>query len=244
MPSFELGSTVTPSPTEPARRQGHRRGGHHRLHPGGDQRHRRRPRARSASPTSHAGLARNGCGQRSRRPGIDRQRRSPMIPAAFDYVRAGSADEAVSLLAEHGDDAKLLAGGHSLIPLMKLRLASPAVLIDVGRLGDLSYIRDGGDHIAIGALTRHHDIETQRRAQDRGADPGPRGRPRRRPPGPPPGHDRRVAGPRRPGLRPPGGRPRPRRDAGGPGPGRGAARSPPPTSSPASWRRPSPPTSS
>jgi carbon-monoxide dehydrogenase medium subunit len=82
-----------------------------------------------------------------------------MIPAAFDYVRAGSADEAVSLLSQHGDDAKLLAGGHSLIPLMKLRLASPAVLIDVGRLGDLSYIRDAGDHVAIGALTRHHDIE-------------------------------------------------------------------------------------
>jgi carbon-monoxide dehydrogenase medium subunit len=83
-----------------------------------------------------------------------------MIPAAFDYVRAASADEAVSLLAQHGDDAKLLAGGHSLIPLMKLRLASPAVLIDVARISDLSYIRDGGDHVAIGALTRHRDIET------------------------------------------------------------------------------------
>jgi carbon-monoxide dehydrogenase medium subunit len=82
-----------------------------------------------------------------------------MIPAAFDYVRAGSADEAVSLLAEHGDEAKLLAGGHSLLPLMKLRLASPAVLVDVGRLTELSYIRDGGDHVAIGALTRHHDLE-------------------------------------------------------------------------------------
>jgi carbon-monoxide dehydrogenase medium subunit len=83
-----------------------------------------------------------------------------VIPAAFDYVRAGSADEAVALLAEHGDDAKLLAGGHSLLPLMKLRLASPAVLIDVGRIADLSYIRDGGDHVAVGALTRHHDVET------------------------------------------------------------------------------------
>ncbi|HEV7685934.1 MAG TPA: FAD binding domain-containing protein, partial [Acidimicrobiia bacterium] len=82
-----------------------------------------------------------------------------MIPAAFDYVRAGSADEAISLLSSHGEDAKLLAGGHSLIPLMKLRLASPAVLIDVARITDLSYIRDGGDHVAIGALTRHHDIE-------------------------------------------------------------------------------------
>jgi len=82
-----------------------------------------------------------------------------MIPVGFDYVRASSADEAVALLGEHGDDAKLLAGGHSLIPLMKLRLASPAVLIDVARIADLSYIRDGGDHIAIGALTRHHDVE-------------------------------------------------------------------------------------
>jgi carbon-monoxide dehydrogenase medium subunit len=82
-----------------------------------------------------------------------------MIPAAFDYVRANSADEAVSLLSSHGDDAKLLAGGHSLIPLMKLRLASPSVLVDVGRLTDLSYVRDGGDHIAIGALTRHMDVQ-------------------------------------------------------------------------------------
>jgi carbon-monoxide dehydrogenase medium subunit len=82
-----------------------------------------------------------------------------MIPVAFDYVRAGSADEALSLLAQHGDDAKLLAGGHSLLPLMKLRLATPAVLIDVGRLTDLSYVRDAGDHVAIGALTRHRDLE-------------------------------------------------------------------------------------
>ncbi len=82
-----------------------------------------------------------------------------MIPAAFDYKRAASADEAVALIAEAGDDAKFLAGGHSLLPLMKLRLAAPSVLIDVGRLTDLSYIRDAGDHIAIGALTRHHDVE-------------------------------------------------------------------------------------
>jgi len=82
-----------------------------------------------------------------------------MIPAPFEYARAGSADEAISLLGEHGDDAKLLAGGHSLLPLMKLRLAQPSVLIDVGRLSELSYIRDAGDHIAVGALTRHHDIE-------------------------------------------------------------------------------------
>ena len=83
-----------------------------------------------------------------------------MIPAAFDYVRADSAAEAVALLTEHGDEAKLLAGGHSLLPLMKLRLASPSVLIDVGRLDDLRYVRDAGEHIAIGALTRHRDLET------------------------------------------------------------------------------------
>jgi carbon-monoxide dehydrogenase medium subunit len=83
-----------------------------------------------------------------------------VIPAAFDYVRAGSADEAVALLVEHGDDAKLLAGGHSLLPLMKLRLATPSVLVDVGRVDELRYIEERGDEIAIGALTRHHDLET------------------------------------------------------------------------------------
>jgi carbon-monoxide dehydrogenase medium subunit len=82
-----------------------------------------------------------------------------VIPAAFDYVRAGSAEEAISLIAQHGDEAKFLAGGHSLVPLMKLRLAQPTVLIDIGRVTDLSYIRDAGDHVAIGALTRHMDVE-------------------------------------------------------------------------------------
>ncbi|HMC53278.1 MAG TPA: xanthine dehydrogenase family protein subunit M [Acidimicrobiales bacterium] len=83
-----------------------------------------------------------------------------MIPASFDYLRASSAEEAVSLLHEHGDEAKLLAGGHSLLPLMKLRLATPSVLIDVGRLKDLSYVRATGDSVSIGALTRHRDVET------------------------------------------------------------------------------------
>ena len=82
-----------------------------------------------------------------------------MIPAPFDYKRAGSAAEAISLVSEYGDDAKFLAGGHSLLPLMKLRLAQPSVLVDIGRLSDLSYIRDAGDHIAIGAMTRHMDVE-------------------------------------------------------------------------------------
>jgi carbon-monoxide dehydrogenase medium subunit len=82
-----------------------------------------------------------------------------VIPAAFAYARADSTDEAVALLADHGDDAKLLAGGHSLLPLMKLRLATPSVLVDVGRLDELSFVRDDGDTLAIGGLTRHHDVE-------------------------------------------------------------------------------------
>ena len=82
-----------------------------------------------------------------------------MIPASFDYVRAGSAAEAISLIGQYGDDAKFLAGGHSLLPMMKLRLAQPTVLVDIARVKDLSYIRDAGDHIAIGALTRHMDVE-------------------------------------------------------------------------------------
>jgi aerobic carbon-monoxide dehydrogenase medium subunit len=82
-----------------------------------------------------------------------------MIPAAFDYARAESVDDAVALLGRHGDDAKLLAGGHSLLPLMKLRLATPAVLIDIGRLQDLSYVRAEGGEVRVGALTRHADLE-------------------------------------------------------------------------------------
>ncbi len=83
-----------------------------------------------------------------------------MIPVAFEYDLATSAEHAITLLAEHGDEAKLLAGGHSLLPLMKYRLAAPAVVVDIGRLTDLSYIRDDGDVLAIGALTRHRDVET------------------------------------------------------------------------------------
>lgn len=82
-----------------------------------------------------------------------------MIPVAFDYQRADSADAALALLAEHGDEAKLMAGGHSLLPMMKLRLAYPSVVVDIGRLKDLSYVNDAGDHLAIGALTRHRDVE-------------------------------------------------------------------------------------
>jgi aerobic carbon-monoxide dehydrogenase medium subunit len=82
-----------------------------------------------------------------------------VIPSSFIYKRAGSAEEACDLAAEYGEDAKYLAGGHSLLPLMKLRLAAPEVLIDLGALRDLSYLTDQGSYIAIGALTRHHDVQ-------------------------------------------------------------------------------------
>jgi carbon-monoxide dehydrogenase medium subunit len=81
-----------------------------------------------------------------------------MIPAAFDYARPETVEEAIGLLGEHGEDAKLLAGGHSLLPLMKLRFASPTVLVDIGRLTDLSYVRVDGDELAVGALTRYCDL--------------------------------------------------------------------------------------
>ena len=82
-----------------------------------------------------------------------------MISAQFDYVRAQTLDEALTLLAEN-EDAKILAGGHSLIPAMKLRLAMPSLLIDIGGIKDLSYIREVDNHIRIGAMTSHYQIES------------------------------------------------------------------------------------
>jgi aerobic carbon-monoxide dehydrogenase medium subunit len=81
-----------------------------------------------------------------------------VIPESFEYEVAESPDHALELLGKFGTDAKLLAGGHSLLPLMKLRLAPPPALVDIGRLSDLSYVRDAGDHIAIGALTVHDEL--------------------------------------------------------------------------------------
>src|SRR5438034_8416925 len=83
-----------------------------------------------------------------------------MIPAQFDYQAPKTLDEAVSLLAQHRDDAKILAGGHSLIPAMKLRLAQPQLLVDIGRIKDLSYIREESDQILIGAMTTHYQLES------------------------------------------------------------------------------------
>ncbi|HXN25378.1 MAG TPA: xanthine dehydrogenase family protein subunit M [Candidatus Dormibacteraeota bacterium] len=81
-----------------------------------------------------------------------------MIPAPFEYAAPKTLEEAVRLLQRHGDEAKILAGGHSLLPLMKLRLAQPRYVIDIGRLRSLSYIREEGETIAIGALTTHAEI--------------------------------------------------------------------------------------
>src|SRR5207344_1002051 len=80
-----------------------------------------------------------------------------VIPAAFEYARAGSVEEAVELLGRD-EDTRVLAGGHSLIPLLRLRLVRPTLLVDVGRLDDLRYVREHGDRIAIGALTRHAEL--------------------------------------------------------------------------------------
>jgi aerobic carbon-monoxide dehydrogenase medium subunit len=81
-----------------------------------------------------------------------------VIPAKFDYVKPTSVAEAVSALQQGGDDAKILAGGQSLLPVLRLRLAAPSVLIDLGGIAELRGIRDDGDRIVIGAMTPYHDI--------------------------------------------------------------------------------------
>ncbi|MGD8816827.1 MAG: FAD binding domain-containing protein [Acidobacteriota bacterium] len=80
-----------------------------------------------------------------------------MIPAEFDYRRASTVEEAISMLADHAD-ARLIAGGHSLLPMMKMRLAAPAMLIDIGGIAELTGIRRVGDELVIGALTRHAEV--------------------------------------------------------------------------------------
>ena len=79
-------------------------------------------------------------------------------PAPFEYERAGSVDDALALLKRHGPEARLVAGGHSLLPMMKLRLARPEVLVDINDLTDLSYVRLDGDAIAVGGMTRHAEL--------------------------------------------------------------------------------------
>src|SRR5215210_606725 len=92
-----------------------------------------------------------------------------MYPSSFEYNRAESVDHAIELLGQYGEDARLLAGGASLIPLMKLRLANPTHLIDIGRLSDLVGVRRENGSFVVGALTRHVDLE--RHAELRAALP-------------------------------------------------------------------------
>src|SRR5919202_3440737 len=88
-----------------------------------------------------------------------------MYPAEFEYYTASTVSEALSLLNQH-KDAKLLAGGHSLLPLMKLRLAQPPALIDIGNIQDMKGIRDAGDMLTIGALTTHAQLERSERVRN------------------------------------------------------------------------------
>jgi carbon-monoxide dehydrogenase medium subunit len=81
-----------------------------------------------------------------------------VIPAKFDYVRPSSVEEAVRALQQGGDDAKVLAGGQSLLPVLRLRLAAPSVVIDLGGIPELRQIGEDGDRIAIGAMAPHHDV--------------------------------------------------------------------------------------
>ena len=125
------------------------------------------------------------------------------VPARFDYEVATSVEEAIELLERHGPEARLLAGGHSLIPMMKLRLAFPETLIDIHELdGDLRYIREEDGALEIGALARHQDVSGLRGREGTLPDPRRRGDHDRRPPGPQHGYRRRLSRPRGPGGRP------------------------------------------
>jgi len=90
-----------------------------------------------------------------------------MIPAAFEYVAPGSVSEAIGLLQRHGSDAKIIAGGQSLVPMLRFRLASPAVLVDIGRIAELAYLREEDGWLRIGALTRHAEMERSPLIRDR-----------------------------------------------------------------------------
>ena len=81
-----------------------------------------------------------------------------MIPAQFDYLAPASVEEALAALAEHGDEAKVIAGGQSLLPVLRMRLNAPGVVIDLGKIESLRGIREDGDAIVIGAMTTHADV--------------------------------------------------------------------------------------
>ena len=151
-PSFKMDFTVTPSPTNELGVKGVGRGRDHRVGPGRHQRHRRRLDPQGRHRHRHAGHPRTGVGRGPRRETSDsgcvRLRAGPARPRRRSRCSASTATT-----------PSCWPAGIRCCPLMKLRLASPSVLIDIGRISDLSYIRDAGDHVAIGALTRHHDVE-------------------------------------------------------------------------------------
>src|SRR5919204_17405 len=142
---------------EPARGEGGRRDRHDRLDPGGRERGGGRARAASDPARRHAAdagarLARDASGERLRGAAMYTQR-----PAEFEYHRPTTLDEAIGLLEEH-EDARPLAGGHSLLPLMKLRFSEPRTIVDLGRIPDLDGIDEDGDMLRIGALARHASV--------------------------------------------------------------------------------------
>ena len=143
---------------QPARHPGR----HHAVHPRtglaghpGRPRHRPGQRGRAArGPAERPDPGQQPARHRHARP----DRRCRVIPAKFDYVRPGSVDEAVRALADGGDDAKIIAGGQSLLPLLRLRLAYPDLLVDVGGIGELRGVTDAGDALVIGARTTHYQL--------------------------------------------------------------------------------------
>ena len=155
-----------------------------------------------------------------------------MIPAAFEYHAPGSIKEATALLARLGEDAKVLSGGQSLIPLMKLRLASPRHVVDINGIPGLDDVREADGFLRIGALTRESDLEAVR-ARPHALSAAPRHvQGDRRPAGAQPGHRRRQPRPRRSGQRSPGHHAGPRRRGGRGRDRRASARSPSARSSP------------
>ena len=180
LPRSPVIGTDSPVQYEPSDAPGVRR----RLPAGGrDRRPARRPR-------------------RPRRPSRRPRRRPVQTPAPFEYERATSVDGAIASLQRLGPDARIIAGGHSLLPMMKLRLANPAHLIDINDLPELAYIREEGRDPAIGAMTRHVDL-LELRAAGRALPGVPRRRAGHRRPGrAQPRHDRRLALPGRRGRGP------------------------------------------
>ena len=200
LPRIGLGAHRHAVALEPARRQGHRRGGHDRGQRGGRQRRRRRALGdrRPAPRDADAAGARVG-GHPAGEGG------QLMIPEAFTYERAGSIAEA---LEQMGRGALPLAGGHSLVPALKLRLSAPEALVDIARIPELTGIRVDGGTLVIGACTRHRAVAESAEVAANAAGARGGSRRHRRPAGAQPRHDRRLARAGRPARRPAGGRAR------------------------------------